>query len=804
MYSKNRNKFSAKISAAIAASLTVFMMTPLTAGAVYINTNRDTGLPEEKYNIPTPVVAEEYEKLYETDSAVFYFRDDRDVLAIYDKEAKYLWKTGIDSATSKELKKKAKKAETEEDLIYLEENPAEQNLNEIYTYFANSLVSIEYRDPDAVESLKKSSSGDDDSKSELKKVSDNKYYLDINFKKAKIKMKIYLTFEGKSVHYDLKYDDITGDGKVSLTDLYITPFLGSSGGKQLLYNRSTGEYDIDYTKPAPSGYAFIPDGSGALVRFRDNTMSFQTYSGDIYGRDPSEDEYYYVELTDAMPVKDPVMPVFGVAYGDNQVGFVAYADKGDEYMSVVCTPEENTTYYTWTAPKFTYNLKFYKVYNKAGSGYYAIMDELNNFDISLTYDFLSGDGSGEGYAANYVGMALDYREHLINEGVLSDKKSEVTGDIPIRLDFIMSDAQNSVVGMENIVVTTTQDVRDILNDVYERGIKNINSGLSGWQKKGASFSKPYTQKYSTAIGNKQSFEELFKDFAEKGVDISYDNDYVTINKSMLNYYNTAVKHVNSWYCFEDRKNLLMPTVPVTTFGYATPKKSSEWILKQFGALKDYSQSMTIDGVGSTLTGTYNSDGEKFSATDAVNLYRETLDTVNNEIKINIKTPGEYLWKYTDRYLESPVGHSQYVFETDAVPFLQLVLNSTMEVYAPYANFSFYTQTDILKMIDYNIYPSFILSSEPSYKLMDTVSSDLYSTEYSLYRDLIKDLYVEINSVLSEVSGYSWTDREVLENGVIVNTYDANNTTKKIVINYTEDDYVYENITVPSLKAVVIK
>ena len=42
----------------------------------------------------------------------------------------------------------------------------------------------------------------------------------------------------------------------------------------------------------------------------------------------------------------------------------------------------------------------------------------------------------------------------------------------------------------------------------------------------------------------------------------------------------------------------------------------------------------------------------------------------------------------------------------------MVLRGTMEVYGPYSNFSFYTQEDILRMIDYNVSPAFILSKQP--------------------------------------------------------------------------------------------
>lgn len=796
MYCRNRKKITA---AAVALSVLASSFLPvMEVHAEYINTNRDTLLPEAAMEIKEPDV-EEYEKLYESDSAIYYFRDDRDIIAVYDKESEYLWKTGLDASVAKKLKAKALSASTEEEFEELENNPIEDNMNEIYTDMANSLITVEYRPADSIETLKKASSASSGSESVLSKIEENKYCLDIAFKEMDLQMKVYITFGEKEISYDIPFAELGGEGMQSLTSVYITPFLGASGGQILKFDRQTGGYDIVEKKETPPGYAFVPDGSGALIRFRDNNVSFQEYSGDVYGRDISQSEYYYESLTDAIPLKDPVMPVFGVAYGDNQAAFVAYADKGDEYMNIVCTPEENMTYYTWTCAKFVYNLKYHQVYNKAGDGYFAMMSEPNAFDISMAYRFLSGDGSGSTKAANYVGMALTYREHLLEKGILRENQLTDT-DIPLRLDFIMSDAKSSVVGMENVVTATTEDVKTILDDVMEKGIYNINSGLSGWQKKGVSFSKPYTQKYSAKIGRESDFKELLSYFADKGVDVSCQQDYVTINKEMLNYYGTAVGHVNSWYAYVDKEVILPVTAPVMQFGFARPEKSAQWLLEQYENMKKNSTSMTVTGIGSVLTGNYT-DTKHTTVSDAISLYQETLSKME-EVKVNLEQPGMYLWQYTDRYLQAPVGHSQYIFETDAVPFLQIVLNGTMELYAPYANFSFYTQADILKMIDYNLCPSFILTKEPSYKLADTVSADLYSTEYSLYENLIEDIYMQVNDVLKQVKDYQWVDRQVESNGVIINVYEKDKEIRKVIVNYTEEAVTADGVQVSPLSALV--
>ena len=87
--------------------------------------------------------------------------------------------------------------------------------------------------------------------STLSKVTDNQYCLDVNFKKLDLQLKVYITFGEKEINYNIRYEDMAGEGLAALTDLYLTPFLGASGGEVLKFNRDTGEYDIPAKKDAP-------------------------------------------------------------------------------------------------------------------------------------------------------------------------------------------------------------------------------------------------------------------------------------------------------------------------------------------------------------------------------------------------------------------------------------------------------------------------------------------------------------------------------------------------------------------------
>ena len=138
-----------------------------------------------------------------------------------------------------------------------------------------------------------------------------------------------------------------------------------------------------------------------------------------------------------------------------------------------------------------------------------------------------------------------------------------------------------------------------------------------------------------------------------------------------------------------------------------------------------------------------------------------------------------------------------MISTDTVPFLQMVLHNTMEVYAPYANFSFYTQRDILRMIDYNVFPSFVVTHSPAHYLGNTNSLNFYSTEYAIYREIILNVYQQMSPILSRVMHLEWINRTVLANGVILNTYAGG---VEVLINYTDLPFNHRGVDVAAQTA----
>ncbi|MDF2951535.1 MAG: ABC-type transport system, substrate-binding component, partial [Anaerocolumna sp.] len=119
--------------------------------AAYLTTNRDTKLPTDKvtYDITS---FDEYELLYETDTIRYYYREDRDVLAIEDKRTGYTWKTGLDLAYNADIENALKEitdpAEKEKAAL-----AQEVKMNATYIEMANSLVTVEYFDAESIKNV---------------------------------------------------------------------------------------------------------------------------------------------------------------------------------------------------------------------------------------------------------------------------------------------------------------------------------------------------------------------------------------------------------------------------------------------------------------------------------------------------------------------------------------------------------------------------------------------------------------------------------------------------------------------------
>lgn len=798
--------------------ISIFTITPVVIHAAYVSTTRDTDENPEAMTleeIPDVDFDENgYAELATVGPYTYYWQERRDVLAIYDSRNGYTWRTGVDidqndtktaaNSACNSAQRDYKRGDITFEEFQTECDHAVDSLTALGTgaVQGNALVYIDYYSKGASDTLYTTNTIYSNylkgtsylMASTLSKVNgdDTHWLLTINASQLgvfddldlQILVDIYLSDQGFQI--EILDENITGTARDYISAIGLAKYMGAVGGLKTFYtaidyeNEEGDYYNVVENQMADmiDGYAFVPDGTGALIRFRDNSVSLKSYKAYVYGSDPSQSFINYNTVQGAyVPFKTASIPLYGVAHGYNQAAFMAYATSGAEYMTIESVPEENIYNYNTTYAYFNYNHLYNKLYTMDGDNpVLSIEEELNTFDITMNYEFLAGDGSSDGYPASYVGMARKYKDHLIAQGDLTELDS-TKSDIGIRIDFLMADAEKSIVGFNTLTATSANEVVSILEDLQSKGIKNISSGLLGWQAKGLTLGNPSKAVFSNSIGSKTDYRKAIDTLKDLGIDVSFYQDYYTINEEQLSLVRNASKHPAGWYA---RYTNYSDTI--SEFYYARPVKSVEWLDNQTKTfLKLGVDSLTVDGITRNLITDYT--GDITTRTEAIALYQEALASLSADTSLNLVKPNQYLFKYTDRYLQMDVYNTQYLIETDTVPFMQLLLQNTMELYAIYANFSFYTTHDVLRMIDYNLYPSFVLTQEPSYLLTDTNSSTFYSTEYALYETLIQTIYDSINLALSPTIGSNWINREVIASGVVRNTYENG---VVVLINYGDE------------------
>jgi len=143
---------------------------------------------------------------------------------------------------------------------------------------------------------------------------------------------------------------------------------------------------------------------------------------------------------------------------------------------------------------------------------------------------------GEWYDATWMGMAMAYRDYLVDKGVLTQMTTEeTTGDIPLYIE-----AFGTVETIEKILsvpvevmkpLTTFQDVQTMYAELLSKGVNNINFKLTGHANGGIFSTMPYKLKWEKSVSKNTDFQALIN-FATAINDGDYSKlyEYAVENK----------------------------------------------------------------------------------------------------------------------------------------------------------------------------------------------------------------------------------------------------------------------------------
>lgn len=536
------------------------------------------------------------------------------------------------------------------------------------------------------------------------------------------------------------------------------------------------------------GYLFIPDGNGALIYLDDKEGRFNSgYSSMIYGGDVGFDELIvesllwgrYNMITDAEQV---IAPVYGIAHTEDEIAYLAIVEDGAMRASIEAAPNGVSVDYNRAYAKFV-ERKLYTqpTSNNSTSGsLHLAEEERSHSDLQVRFLFLSGD------QANYAGMANAYREYLLGNGTLEVQDC----GYHTRIDFLGTERESWVLGTSAVVMTTVEDIREIYSDLNAAGVTELFTVYKGWQK-GGLYNIPIS-KYAadSKIGGTGELTELMQDAETEGIRFYLYNDALRINPDEKNASFNVIKKINKRRYEEETYQDVYETMM-----YLTPARSKYMTDK---LIKSYTakgvDNLCIAGISNNLF-SYTYSGTNYTRYDTAASYAETVAGIAEKTDLVLEQPFVYLWSDTEAFLDMPLYTSSYIFEDESVPFLSIVLKGVMPVYSEYVNFEANKQEFFLKIVETGSYPSFYITKGSSSELLYTNSSDIYSSEYDVYRDTILEYARSLKALDEKVAGAFIVGHEITGNGVTVVTYDNG---VKIYVNYSLADQTVDGITIGAM------
>lgn len=536
------------------------------------------------------------------------------------------------------------------------------------------------------------------------------------------------------------------------------------------------------------GYILVPDGNGALIYLNDKEERFKSgFSGMIYGGDAG-----FVESNPQTLLKDKyntiddseqvIAPVYGIAHTDDKIAYLAVVEDGEARANIECIPNGAAVDYNRAYAKFILRKTYTQpTSNNSTAGSLHIYEaNRSHSDLGVRFLFLSGDN------ANYTGMATAYREYLMKQGTL--KKLE--DSYKTRIDFLGTERESWVLGTKSVVMTTTEDIRSIYEELDANGVKDILSVYKGWQKGGLYNIPISTYKAEKKIGGTKELTALIKESEASGKEIYLYNNALLINPEEKNATFNVVKQINKRRyeetTYRDVYEKMLYLTPART-NYLTEKFVSAYT--QAGVNR-----LAVAGISNTLF-SYTYSGDFYTRYDTQKSYLGTVDEIAAKTELVLEQPAAYLWADTKAFLDMPLYSSSYIYEDETIPFLSIVLKGIMPVYGEYVNFEANKKEFFLKMIESGTYPSFLITKESSAKLLYTNSCDIYSSEYSSYQNTIISYDAELKSVNKKLEGAVITGHEIRENEVRVVTYSNG---IKIYLNYGSTMQTVDGVSVAAM------
>ncbi|MBE0700704.1 MAG: hypothetical protein IH571_03350, partial [Acholeplasmataceae bacterium] len=493
------------------------------------------------------------------------------------------------------------------------------------------------------------------------------YSADVMFGVSNIKMTVNVFLNDNGLSIEIPYESIIDGPNAKLSKVSPFPFFGA------------------VKKTRIPGYVFVPDGIGALIRFDETTSVDNIYEKRFYGSD------YGISMPQISATSSYVRSeerlyanVYGMVHGIDQNGFAAIVNQGAPYASITVYPANITTDFYWTFTSFRYRNVYRQPLNQSNTNSILLLQsEMNLFDVKIDFIFLNGE------EANYIGMAKVYQNYLLDQGVFEAPLPEE--DIPLHLDVLAGESKSALFGRKTITMTTTGQLNQMIDELKEENVSNLVVSYLGYSHMGLSGSSLNEWPTNRELGAKNDFIDITQ---REDIELYFYADPTRGYEGQGGYngYDLATQKSSNNLLGRDRFG---------SFYYISPSATQSRFMSMYEKMEDYGMTNVSFGtLGNLLYSSYGR--ENLTRVDSQSIYKDMISAVSSSA---VYRPFDYFY-HADHLFDVPMYTSQQAKFNDTVPFIPYVLAGFKNAYGRNANFFSNTQNELLRLIDYHLYPSF--------------------------------------------------------------------------------------------------
>ncbi len=561
------------------------------------------------------------------------------------------------------------------------------------------------------------------------------------------------------------------------------------------------KYTLQYLKPLQffgtgdlnnDGYVFYPDGSGAIVRFDEFYSKFDdtnrtafTLSGTVYG----EDFAYYDIDQNSKHAEIIRVPVFGIVEEKNtnagmvSNGFFAILEDGDAMADIatffgggeynfasaytMVYPRPSDAYNLSEAISVADNKEMTIVSDKKYTGFYKLKYVMLFDDTQLVK---SAGEKADRYPANYSGMAHAYRDYLINNQIISPLTETEVQDKKLPLYIETLGAVETVRKILSIPVNVDvplasfEDIKAMYTQLAKKGLSNVNFKLTGYANGGLLADYPEDVDWLRAVGGDDGFEDLQQFAKENNIGIYPDFDFAYASyNSGVSLKKHAARAVDDRYC---SRQVYDPVYQEFTTDFSiciAPDSILELVGEFSESYSEYNhKGISVATLGSDLNSDFNKE-DALTRQDAENYVKEALSSLKEDYQSVMAEGGNiYSVAYLDHILNIPLDASNYRYESEAVPFIGMVLHGYINYTGSIINEAGNSSFQLLKSIENGALLYYMLIYQNSHLLKeDEELSKFYSVRFDIWFDSIVEQYNVLNDAIGDLQLYNIVNHDFL-------------------------------------------